>query len=418
VVLVAVVVALTVLAGVLAYLRRRLVRDPFTPGRSRTVAGAVLGGAFSVVVACVLLARVGPGALARLAVPGGLGLAVTFYLLLSLLVLELPRWASRRWVRSRAVRHHGGGDGPPEDSYDRRNEAGADGLGSDVAVTEELADPGRRHTISRVLAGTAGAVAVATTGYGYARARTVPTRAVTAPLARLDPAASGLRIAVLADVHLTRGLRERSWMTETVATVNAAGVDLVAVVGDLVDGRVDELGGFAAPLKDLDAPLGAYFVTGNHEFFSGADEWAAFLPTVGLRVLRNERVEVTHSGVTFDLAGVDDVTGEREGSGPDLPGALAGRDATRPVILLAHQPVLADQASAAGVDLQISGHTHGGQMWPLHYLVRLQQGHLAGLERVGDTVLYTSRGVGSWGPPVRVGAPPEITILTLRSTRT
>lgn len=403
-VVVGLAVVVLVLGAVLVYLRRRLVRDPFAAGRGRTVAGGTLGGLLGLVLVCLVLANVGPDVLARLALPGYLGLAVLFYLLLALLVLELPRWLLSRADRRRHHDHDGHGHGHGH---------GHGGPDHDLGAV----DAGRRLTIGRLLAGTAGVAAVATTGYGYLQARTVRTKPVTVPLARLDPAASGLRIAVLSDVHLTRGLRERSWMAETVATVNEASVDLVAIVGDLVDGSVDELRADAAPLRDLRAPLGTFFVTGNHEFFSGADEWAAFLPTLGVRVLRNERIEIRHNGVVLDLAGVDDVVGEREGGGPDLPAALGDRDRSRTAILLAHQPVLAEEAADQGVDLQISGHTHGGQLWPIHYLVRLQQGHVAGLDRIGDTVLYTSRGVGSWGPPVRVGAPPEISILTLRSTR-
>ncbi len=397
-ILVGLAVVGAVLTGALAYLRRRLVRDPFGPGRSRRVAGALGLGALGLVVVSLVAANVGPDPLTRLAVPGYLALGLLFYLLLALAVLELPRWALHRWARSRPA------PAPHDHAHDHDHDHDHD----------HPVDPARRQTINRILAGTAGAAALGVTGFGFVQARRVQVKAVTVPLARLDPAADGLRIAVVSDVHLTRGLRERSWMAETVATVNDAGVDLVAVVGDLVDGSVDQLGAAAAPLGDLRAPLGTYFVTGNHEYFSGADEWAAFLPGLGVRVLRNERVAVTHNGVTIDVAGVDDVAGERDGDGPDLPSALAGRDPDRAVILLAHQPVLVDDARAAGVDLQISGHTHGGQLWPIHYLVRLQQGHVAGLDQRGGTVLYTSRGVGSWGPPVRVGAPPEVSVLTLR----
>lgn len=418
----AVTAAVVVLGVALVYLRRRLVRDPFAPGRQRVVAGAVFGGSLVLVVLCLLAAQVLPAdPFAVFALPGYIALALLFYLLLALLVLELPRLLLRGAV-DRGT-HDPGQHRPHPQSHTvaHPRAEGSSGASPDAEVVgahpaSEDVDLARRRTIARALAGTAGAVATVVVGYGYVNATSrVKAKAVDVPLARTSTALDGLRIAVLSDIHLTSGLRERAWMAETVDTVNRQKVDLVAVVGDLVDGSVDELGPFARPMADFDAPLGAYFVTGNHEYISGADAWAEFLPTLGLRVLRNERISIDRAGGTFDLAGVDDVAGERQGAGPDIPGTLEGRAADRPVILLAHQPILAEEARDHGVDLQISGHTHGGQMWPLHYLVRLQQGHLAGLERLGDTVLFTSRGVGSWGPPVRVGAPPEISILTLRA---
>jgi predicted MPP superfamily phosphohydrolase len=389
-----VLVAIAVVVGVVLYLRLRLVRDPFAPGRQRRVAGAVLIGSVVVMFGSIIAARVlSDTPVARLSVLGYVMLAVFLYLVLSLVVLELPRLALDRW-----------GGQPHEHDHPH-----------DHDHPHEHVDEGRRRTIARILAGTAGVVAVGTTAFGYVQARTIKVKRVTVPMTRPDPAVDGLRIAVLTDLHLTPGMREEPWMAETVRRVNELDVDLVALVGDLVDGSVEELGDDAAPLADLEATYGVAFVTGNHEYISGAQQWAEFLPTLGIEVLRNRRIELDRNGATFSLAGVDDVTGGRYDGGPDFAAALDGRDADQTVILLAHQPVLADEARDNGVDLQISGHTHGGQLWPFHYLVQLQQGHLAGLERLGDTVLYTSRGVGSWGPPVRVGAPPEITLLTLEA---
>jgi hypothetical protein len=211
------------------------------------------------------------------------------------------------------------------------------------------------------------------------------------------------------------------FLRDVVARINAERPDLVAIVGDLVDGTVEELGPVAAELRGLRAP--SFFVTGNHEYFAEAEQWCEFLPTLGVRVLRNERVAVGRLGApagspTFDLAGIDDRTAARSGEpghGANLDAALTGRDPSRPVVLLAHQPVMVDQAARRDVDLQVSGHTHGGQFLPLGYVVLLDQPVLAGLTRVGRTWLYVTRGVGFWGPPVRVGAPPEITLLTLRA---
>jgi len=156
-------------------------------------------------------------------------------------------------------------------------------------------------------------------------------------------------------------------------------------------------------------------VTGNHEYYVGIDDWTEVAADLELRVLRNERVEITHRGAAIDLAGVNDVAGRRAGDPPDYAAALGDRDPSRPVVLMAHQPVAVRQAAQYGVDLQLSGHTHGGQLYPFDYLVRLQQPVVSGLAEVDGTQLYVTNGVGFWGPPVRVGADPEITLLTLRA---
>jgi uncharacterized protein len=196
-----------------------------------------------------------------------------------------------------------------------------------------------------------------------------------------------------------------------VSTINGLGPDLVAVVGDLVDGTVAELGPAAEPLRDLRATRGSFFVTGNHEYFSGYAEWVDEVRSLGVTPLRNARVEVD----ALDLAGVNDLTGGSYGDGPDFGRALDGRDPAKPVVLLAHQPVQVRESQRRGVDLQLSGHTHGGQLYPFSYVVRLQQPVLAGYARFGGTQLFVTRGAGFWGPPVRVGAPPDITLIELRA---
>jgi uncharacterized protein len=194
--------------------------------------------------------------------------------------------------------------------------------------------------------------------------------------------------------------------------VNALQPDLIAIVGDLVDGSVDELAQSAAPLAALVAKHGAFFVTGNHEYYSGALAWLAHLRTLGIRTLENERVAIAEG---LDLAGTNDLAGRSAGHGPNLDQALANRDASRALVLLAHQPKTFLEAAGKDVDLQLSGHTHGGQIWPFGFLVRWQQGFLAGLSRVGRSQLYVSRGTGYWGPPMRLGAPAEITRVVLRA---
>ena len=167
-----------------------------------------------------------------------------------------------------------------------------------------------------------------------------------------------------------------------------------------------------APIGKLEAKHGVFFVTGNHEYYSGVDPWIAELTRLGVRVLRNERVTIGDGADSFDLAGVDDHSshGFAPGHGPDLERALAGRDPARALVLLAHQPRQVRRAAKYGVELQLSGHTHGGQIWPWHYLVKLQQGGLlAGRYERQGTQLYVSRGTGYWGPPMRLGAPAEVT---------
>jgi predicted MPP superfamily phosphohydrolase len=193
--------------------------------------------------------------------------------------------------------------------------------------------------------------------------------------------------------------------------INMADVDVVAVVGDLVDGTVAELGAAAAPLRSLQARHGSFFVTGNHEYYSGYAPWVAEVGSLGLRVLRNERVEIDG----LDLAGVNDATGSQYDDGPDYERALGDRDRTRPAVVLAHQPIQAHEAARQGADLQLSGHTHGGQFYPFHYAVRMQQPIVSGLGQVDGMPVYVTNGAGFWGPPIRVGAPPQVSIVELRA---
>ncbi|OKK06080.1 hypothetical protein AMK26_08340 [Streptomyces sp. CB03234] len=271
----------------------------------------------------------------------------------------------------------------------------------------------RRLFVSRVVGGAAAAAAVGTVGYGtYGVLRGPRVKRVTVPLAKLGRAAHGYRIAVVSDIHLGPILG-RAHTQRIVDAINATQPDLVAVVGDLVDGSVENLGQAAEPLAQLRARDGSFFVTGNHEYFSGAEEWVDHVRELGLRPLRNERVETAG----FDLAGVNDVAGENYGDGPDFAAALGDRDRARAAVLLAHQPVVIHDAVRHGVDLQLSGHTHGGQLWPGNFLAELANPTVAGLEQYGDTQLYVSRGAGAWGPPVRVGAPSDITVVQLASTQ-
>jgi predicted MPP superfamily phosphohydrolase len=246
--------------------------------------------------------------------------------------------------------------------------------------------------------------------------RSVRPQVVEVPiaLARLPAALAGFSIVQISDVHVGPTVGAR-FVRDVVERVNALEPDLVAITGDLVDGRAGVHGPGIEPLAELRSRHGTYYVTGNHEYYWGVDDWLPRFRDIGLNVLRNQRVAIERGGAALDLAGIDDHESRRwRGHGPALERALDGRDASRPVVLLAHQPRQVHTARRHRVDLQLSGHTHGGQIWPWHGAVRLQQGGLiAGHYRFGDTQLYVSRGTGYWGPPIRIGAPAEISRITL-----
>lgn len=253
--------------------------------------------------------------------------------------------------------------------------------------------------------------------YGYRAARG-PARIeqVEVPMARLGPALDGLRIVQISDLHIGETLR-RPFLERVVREVNALQPDIVAITGDLVDGSVARLRDEVAPLQELRAPQGVYFVTGNHEYYHGAVAWVAELRRLGLTVLHNEHRVIRRGSDALVLAGVTDLHGgqfdPRHACRPDL--ALAGVPEGAPRVLLAHQPRTAALARGLGVDLQLSGHTHGGQIFPFMFFVRLQQPVVSGLKELSGIRVYTSRGTGYWGPPLRVGSAPEITVLTLRA---
>ena len=254
----------------------------------------------------------------------------------------------------------------------------------------------------------------ATAGLALRNGLRVPAvRRVEIGLARWPRVLDGFRIVQISDIHIGPVLG-RGFAAALTARVNALAPDLVAVTGDLVDGAVEHLRDEVAPFAALRGRHGVFFVTGNHDVYSGGEGWVERVRELGIRVLRNERVAIG-GAEGFDLAGVDDHRGDWvRGSSEDLSKALAGRDPSRAVVLLAHDPGSFRRASAQDVDLQLSGHTHGGQIWPFNYLVRLAVRWVAGLHRVGASQLYVSRGSGFWGPPMRLFAPSEITEIVLR----
>lgn len=291
-------------------------------------------------------------------------------------------------------------------------------LGRRVAkVPAPEASLSRRNFLARVTGGAAVAISSTSVARGMVTARGAHEIVdVEIKLARLPKTLDGFSIVQLSDLHVGMTI-DREFVQRVVDQTNALVPDMVVLTGDLVDGRVEDLRDEAAPLGSLRSKHGTYAVTGNHEYYSGADPWLAALGEMGITYLRNRRVSIGDGAASFDLAGVDDHSARSyAGHGEDLAAALDGRDRSRAVVLLAHQPRQVRRAAKFGVDLQLSGHTHGGQIWPWHYLVKIQQGGLlAGRYQFDDTQLYVTRGCGYWGPPVRLLAPLEITRIILRA---
>jgi predicted MPP superfamily phosphohydrolase len=238
---------------------------------------------------------------------------------------------------------------------------------------------------------------------------------VDLPIAGLPAALSGFSIVQISDIHVGSTIK-RGYISAIVGRVNALKPDLIAVTGDLVDGSVARLAPHIAPLGELSARHGVYCVTGNHEYYSGVHDWIDELRRLGLRVLLNESAVLEHGGARLLVGGVTDWSGHHfdPAHRSDPHAALAGMPGDVALkLLLAHQPRSAPAAAEAGFDVQLSGHTHGGQFLPWNFFVRFQQPFTAGLNRLKDLWVYTSRGTGYWGPPVRFGAPSEITRLRL-----
>ncbi|WP_375756608.1 metallophosphoesterase [Corallococcus exercitus] len=286
-----------------------------------------------------------------------------------------------------------------------------------TAPSAPSVDVERRRFLSQATAGGALALGGGLAGYGSWRAFTAPeVTELVIRIPKLPRSLEGFSIVQLTDLHVGPFIQRR-FMDELVRRANALKPDLVAITGDLVDGTVPRLGGFVAALGNLQARYGSFFVTGNHDYSSGAEAWVAHLDSLGIPSLRNRHVRIGDAGGAFDLVGVDDWHGGRRlgQKGYDLEQALAGRDPERAAVLLAHQPANFKVAAEQGVDLQVSGHTHGGQLFPMTALIGLSWEHSAGHYRHGDSHIYVSRGCGFWGPPMRLGSPPELVKLVLTS---
>lgn len=283
-----------------------------------------------------------------------------------------------------------------------------------LGMDEAPSDPQRRVALARF---TAAVTVVGSTSVAAAGVRTAladpELREMEVPLPRLPRAFHGLRIVQLSDIHVGPTIG-REFTERLVERVNALNPDLVVITGDLVDGSVAHLAPDVAPLGTFRSRFGTFFCTGNHEYYSGVDPWCAHLESIGIKVLRNSHTTLSHAGESLDLIGVDDWGGRGRPGGFDLEKALSGRDSGRCGVLLCHQPKGVVPAAEAGLDLVLSGHTHGGQIWPYNYFVALVQPYVDGLHQHTDrTWIYVHTGTGYWGPPVRVRIRSEIALIRL-----
>ncbi|MBL8922365.1 MAG: metallophosphoesterase [Myxococcaceae bacterium] len=331
-------------------------------------------------------------------------IVLAFWGLLLNVLLVLVAFESVRWFLARRA-------AKPDPSSVA---SGVPTLASLTPPVPALDDPDRRRFLARVGAATAFGVGGGLTTFGVYKALTPPEiTEVPIKLPGLPRALDGFTIVQLSDIHVGAVIQER-FLDALVTEANRAKPDLVAITGDLVDGSPQVLGRYVARLRNLSSRHGTFFCSGNHDYYSGWDRWAKALPDFGFTVLRNRFVTIGEAGASFDLIGVEDYGGRFGGGEYDLEAATAGRDPDRASVLLAHQPSNLEAVSEKRIGLQLSGHTHGGQLFPGTLIGALiWQERNTGLSKQGHSWLYTSRGCGFVGPPMRVGAPPEVVKLVL-----
>jgi uncharacterized protein len=409
------------------YLWWRLVGDPRLPRAAAlvaTLAIALLGSSIPIAMRYLWAGSRGSGQLVVTVAFGWLG--VLFYVMAVLvawdgwriaragfrLLLRLRDRTRRLLARSAdsATRERQGASAPAS----VRGEIPSRPSAAASAPERET----RRVFVARAVAGTALAAGGGIGAFGVRSALwelTMPE--VSVGLARLPRELDGFTIALLTDVHIGPLLDGR-YLRQLAEQTNRARPDLIAIAGDLVDGTVARIGEQVAELRRLRARYGVCYVTGNHEYYTGAREWIEFLPKLGVRVLMNERISVgdaAASGAQLEIGGVPDRRAGRYEVGPDAAAAVRGRDPERELVMLAHQPAQIEQIAHVGAGLQLSGHTHGGQLYPFGVVGLIDQPYVAGLHRheASETQVYVSRGTGFSGPPMRVLAPAEISLIRL-----
>ncbi|MGB0591798.1 MAG: metallophosphoesterase [Myxococcota bacterium] len=386
--------AFAVAASLHIYVWRRLVRDPqWSTTVRRTLTACALILAAAMVTMMSLSRHVEREVVWPLPLLTWSWLGVLFYLLLFTFAADVGRWSRRLWARV-------GGEAPAAPQA--------------PAVASEGVS--RRVFGQKLAAGLSAATTLGVGVHGFYSARGefyVPETEVKIP--RLAPSLEGLRVVLLSDIHIGPTLGG-AFIDRIVERTNSLRPDLVAITGDLVDGSVALIGDEVGRLSRLKSRYGTFFSTGNHEFYSGAQAWMTHLERAGVTVLANSRQRVGDDGGTIEVVGIHDLQGARFAPhfAPDLATAMTGADPEAATLLLSHQPRAIGLTDGFDVDLQLAGHTHAGQLWPFGGLTRLVQPYIQGLHsHNAATQIYVSGGTGYWGPPMRVGAPPEIALLHL-----
>jgi uncharacterized protein len=379
----------TILAGVHFYLFRRWVKAPGFSLPVRRIGAALFVILPIAMVASIRFSRTSTQDSVTLWAYLGFGyMGFLFFSLFTTLSSQLIIFITEKWTSSRVAK------------------AGAD----------DVAQPQRRALLAKGAAGISLLGSSALSARGLSEGSNPPRlNQIKVPIKGLREGLEGFRIVQLSDVHIGPTLRA-DFLTTIVRRVNALAPDLVAITGDLVDGSVAHLADHVRPLAGLKSRYGTFFTTGNHEYYSGADQWIAFLEQLDIKVLRNEHITLMHDQTPIDIIGVDDwragVFGG--GHGHDLPKAVHNRQTDHTSILLAHQPKSIFEAADHQIDLVLSGHTHGGQLWPFRFMVMLVQPYLEGLYQHNErTSIFVHRGTGYWGVPMRLGVEAEIAELTL-----
>ncbi len=375
------VLTLVVFGVATAFVYRRLIRDTVQGQWPRRILGTLLIGLFLAVPVTRFVFALPPPEL-TIAVLFGWG--VFMYTLMALLGLEFVGWLKHLRTAKSAV-----ANAAPQ-------------------------NPERRLLLSRAAATGAVVAGTSAASFGAWRAFNPPQISeVPVKIPGLPKALEGFTIVQLSDIHVGAIIQER-FLDQLVTTANSAKPDLIAITGDLVDGTTDLLGRYVARLRNLSSKYGTHFVSGNHDYYSGWESWAKALGGLDFNVLRNRFITIGEPGASFDLVGVEDWGARWAPGGYDIDAATKGRDPTRPAVLLAHQPSGLELAAEKGISLQLSGHTHGGQMFPATLIGDVIWGRKnTGLSQQRSMQLYTSRGCGFVGPPMRVDAPPEVVKLVL-----